>query len=116
MKMASVIRDNYSNSNNQIHKSHEIKRGITQINRGKAEKIHHEARRLTRFPLGESDASVLWIPNSVPASIRFESFEPIRIALVWLKLRWVLCFINFHGNGTYIPIYIYIVKTYIHSE
>jgi len=49
---------------------------------------------------------------------RFDSnrFEPIRIALVWLKLRWVLCFINFHGNGTYIPIYIYRVKTYIHSE
>jgi len=83
--MASVIRDNYSNSNNQIHKSHEIKRGITQINRGKAEKIHHEARRLTRFPLGESDASVLWIPNpnSVPASIRFESFrtDPNRFGL-----------------------------------
>lgn len=101
--MASVNRDNYNNSNNQSHKSRE--QNYTNKHRGKAKNIHHDARRLTHFPLGESVASVRWIPYPIWCSCR-DSFRSESYRALFHRFPW-----QWHIVHTYRR-----AHTYLHSE
>lgn len=107
--MASVNRDNYNNSNNQSHKSRE--QNYTNKHRGKAKNIHHDARRLTHFPLGESVASVRWIPYPIWCSCR-DSFRSESYRALFHRFPWQWHIVHTYRRA-HIHTYIY---TYLHSE